>query len=61
MSFSNRMVLVLYLLINEHELVKIKNNYVVGIVFIPFLHCKKRLAIFPSTAKMSLTKLSLAE
>jgi hypothetical protein len=26
----------------------------------PALHCKKRLSIFPSTAGMSLTKLSLA-
>ncbi len=39
---------------------KDKNNYVVGIDCIPFLHCKKRLAIFPSPAKMSLTKLLLA-
>ncbi len=47
-------------IINEHELVKIKNNYVVGIDCIPFLHCKKRLVIFPSQAEISLTKLSLA-
>jgi hypothetical protein len=26
----------------------------------PFLHCNKRLAIFPSPAGMSLTKISLA-
>jgi hypothetical protein len=27
----------------------------------PYIHCKKRLAVFPSPAGMSLTKLSLAQ
>ncbi len=30
------------------------------LVFIPRVHCKKRLAVFPSPARMSFTKLSLA-
>jgi hypothetical protein len=27
--------------------------------FLPYLHCKKRLPVFPTPAGMSLTKLSL--
>jgi hypothetical protein len=31
----------------------------VGLIIVLPLHCKKRLAVFPSPARMSLTKLSL--